>query len=419
MWKFYHGRGPAWLAALAVACFIVIAADSPAINLAPAPSLIVAPVLMRVEVAPNTSVATSVMVTAESDAVVMAIETDCRCVASSIPLPLTLIGGVATAIPLRVVGIQAGLKTVTLRTTIGTAQAQVQVVTAGMGQGRDLLNDLLRTALGRQLIPVVIVHDLRGEIRNCGCSAGSLGGLDHLAALPAQVRAQIPGARFVLTGDSDGSRAGVGAALLTHGWSRDDAAIIVTADPLSALEQPGVLAVIPTVPVQANHRRLLIPLVTGGMVAEILLIDAQQQIVEHLRLPIDQTLASDPSVLKRFPEHLSVRIDATASPSASCLSCHAGAHAAWATSRHGAALSSLAPADRVDGCIGCHTTPIASGVVAGGVHCQACHQGGEAHHQSGGQVHTTGTTDCRSCHDSRHHSGFDPVKAWQAITHGR
>ncbi|MBA3709072.1 MAG: hypothetical protein H0W83_09670 [Planctomycetes bacterium] len=30
-----------------------------------------------------------------------------------------------------------------------------------------------------------------------------------------------------------------------------------------------------------------------------------------------------------------------------------------------------------------------------------------------------GTTNCRSCHDARHHPSLDPIAAWAAITHGK
>ena len=310
------------------------------------------------------------------------------------------------------------MKTLILRTTAGTAQVQIQLVTAGLGEGRDILATITSNALDRHLTPVVIIHDLRGEIRNCGCPAGSLGGIEVLAALPGTLRHTVPSARFVLAGDTNGSRDGGRAALVDHGWSRDDNAIVVSADPLAALNQPDVLAVIPSVPVQANHRRLLIPLVSGGMVAEVLLVDGQNQIVEHVRLPIDRTLAEDCSVLERFPERLLLHLDEHTVPSSACTACHAGAHQTWVGSRHAAALSSLGPKDQVDACITCHSTPVSPGVVAGGVQCQACHRGAAAHAQGAGRVRTTGTTDCQTCHDGRHHPGFKPVAAWEAIAHG-
>ena len=64
----------------------------------------------------------------------------------------------------------------------------------------------------------MIVHDLKGETRNCGCSGGSLGGINHLAAL----RDLFPTARLVLTGTVERGESSsspvVGPALAPYGW---------------------------------------------------------------------------------------------------------------------------------------------------------------------------------------------------------
>ena len=261
------------------------------------------------------------------------------------------------------------------------------------------------------------MHDLAGTIRHCACSQGALGGIDRLAALPGLVPGET--SHWVLTGDSDGSRPGVGAALVSHGWQTGSPAIRVAADPLPLLGQPGITAVIPTTPVAVQHRRLVRPVLTGGLAVELLLVDAHGDIQERRTMPVDDSLPADPAILAGFPDTLSSTIDATARPSDTCASCHPTAFAAWKRTRHAIALDSLPPADRTDACIGCHTTMVAARTLAPAVGCQACHGGADAHAVSGGTARTTGAGDCRTCHDAQHHPGFQRETAWGRMEHGR
>jgi len=408
-----------WLGVIALGCLLAMAAEAPRAALAPA-AVSATPVLQRVELAPEARATITVTLTSPVAATLLAAETDCRCLALASPLPLPLPAGAPVALQMAVVGVLPGLKTMTLRTTAGAVQASVHIVSAGLGAGRDALGAALTLATGRRASPWFIVHDLRGQLRNCGCSGGSLGGIDHLAALPAEVARLAPGlgARFVLSGDSDGERAGVGAALAERGWTRDDTAVVVAADPAEAVARPQVVAVIASGPVALNHRKLITPLLDGGLVIEVVLVDGDSGIVEHLRLPVDRTLPADPTILARFGERLSATVAATV-PSQDCAACHSSAHATWAGSRHAHAWTSLTPADRVDACVACHSTPVAPATIAPGVHCQDCHQGTAAHAAAGGSVRTSGTVDCRTCHDARHHPGFAPAAAWQAVMHGK
>ena len=409
----------AWLIVIALGCLLAMAAEAPSTALVPA-GLSATPVLQRVELAPEARVTITISLTSPVAATVLAAETDCRCLALASPLPMPLPAGAPVALQVTVVGVLPGVKTVTLRTTAGTVRASVQVVSAGLGDGRDVLGAVLALATERRALPWFIVHDLRGQLRNCGCSGGSLGGINHLAALPAEVARLAPGlaARFLLSGDSDGMQTGVGAALAGHGWVRDDVTVVVAADPAEAVARPEVVAVIARGPIALNHRKLISPLLDGGLVIEALLVDGDGRIVEHLRLPVDRTLPTDPAILARFAERLSATV-ATAVPTQDCAACHVDAHATWAGSRHARAWDSLAPADHVDACVSCHSTPIAPATIVPGVHCQACHQGTAAHATSGGSVRTTGTVDCRTCHDARHHPGFAPEAAWRAVMHGK
>jgi hypothetical protein len=205
---------------------------------------------------------------------------------------------------------------------------------------------------------------------------------------------------------------------MERGWRLNDPTVVIAADPAPFLAAPNLTVVIPTGASAINHRRILRPVLTGGLIVDLLLVDAAGNVQEHHVMPVDSTLADAPEITARFPDPLTFKIDQEATPSAACMSCHASAHAAWAGSKHARALESLKPADRTDSCIGCHTTPTADKVLAPGVGCQACHTGSAAHVATAGTAKTTGAVDCRSCHDAKHHPAFDREKAWKVILHG-
>jgi hypothetical protein len=157
------------------------------------------------------------------------------------------------------------------------------------------------------------------------------------------------------------------------------------------------------------------------MLVEVIMVNEAGTVQRRHSLPIDGTLPADPTVLAVFPDRLTAtRVDASRIPSQTCMACHATAHQTWSTSRHALAWTSLKPEDRTDACITCHSTPVAAQppTVVPGVQCQSCHLGADAH-AAAPAIRTTGRTDCRGCHDARHDPGFDPVKAWAMVTHGR
>jgi len=84
------------------------------------------------------------------------------------------------------------------------------------------------------------------------------GDISRLAALPDLAAALAPTLpmRWILAGDSDGQRPGVGAALREYRWLLGDPAIDVSTTPETELAKAGITAVIPTVPVSINHRRM-------------------------------------------------------------------------------------------------------------------------------------------------------------------
>jgi hypothetical protein len=155
------------------------------------------------------------------------------------------------------------------------------------------------------------------------------------------------------------------------------------------------------------------------MTAELLLLDDQRRIRHRLVMPIDRSLPIDKTIMAGFTDVFTGRW-AESTPSAACASCHAEEQRIWAGSAHARALERLPVVDRTDGCVGCHSLVVNAPVErSGGVHCQSCHQGADAHAAGGTAVKTTGVTDCRSCHDPRHDPGFDPVADWLRIRHGR
>lgn len=413
------------LGLIAVTTLMLIAAE-PGVGLQRLPDPpSVHPAHQRVELTGDERRTVTIHLTSERPATLLAVETDCRCVAGIDPLPVALAAGRATPIRLTVTGALPGLKVAHLRTTAGTAAVQVQIVSQGLGEGASVLRGFLSSAPGHGAVRVaLLLHDLRGERRNCGCSSGSLGGIDLLAGLPAWTATQAGGLPVVgwLSGaiDAAGADGPIGTALIAAGWQRaDPAAVVVTDDPASAVRQAGVIAVIATAGASLQHQRLVRPLLDRGMTVEALALDAQDRIRARQTIPIDRSLPSDAAILSRLPAEPTVAIDAHAQPSQDCRACHQGAHAVWQASAHAMACDRLASADRTTSCVHCHTTPAGVGAMpVAHVQCQACHEGTADHVAVGGTQPTHGTVDCRSCHDAKHHPGFDPAAAWQRIAHG-
>lgn len=379
------------------------------------------PPVLRLDLAPSDVVETALTLRAPPGTVVTACAVDCACVRSLTVLPATVSATGTLDLRFRVTGLRPGMEDVLVATTTGVARAQLQLVGPGAGRGLDQLRATVQQAQARRLRILGIAHDLRGQVRHCGCSAGALGGAGRLARLPILLHELAPelDCSWVLSGDADGPRTGLGAALAAHGWRVGDPSVHVVADPAPLLSAPGVVAVIPTDTVAIQHRRIVRPVLTEGMAVELLLVDAAGVIQHRLTMPVDGSLPDDPAVAAQFRDVLTSTINPGANPSQSCVVCHATAGVAWAQSRHALALDSLKPENRTDGCINCHITPVAPAVVAPGVSCQSCHQGGEAHAASAGTLRTAGATDCRSCHDAKHHPAFRREVAWPKILHGR
>ena len=379
------------------------------------------PPVLRLDLRPSDVVETALTVHAPPGTTITACMVDCACLKVLAQLPVTVPSSGSIDLRFRVTGMRPGMEDVLVATTAGSVRSQLQLVGPGAGRGLDQLHAVIQQAQTSGWRVLGLAHDLRGQVRHCGCSAGALGGAGRLASLPDLFRTLAPGrdSLWILSGNTDGQRAGVGAALTLRGWRLGDASVRVVNDPLPLLAEPGIVAVIPTGHATVQHRRIVHPVLTDGLAVELLLVDAAGVIQMRRTMPVDDSLLDDPALAAQFRDVLTSRIDAASNPSQSCIVCHASAGAAWSASRHAKALDSLKPEDRSDGCISCHVTPVAQAVVAPGVSCQSCHQGGEAHAASQGTLRTTGTTDCRSCHDAKHHPAFRRELAWPKIPHGR
>jgi hypothetical protein len=379
------------------------------------------PLLQRVDLAATASCTVAIRVHAAADGLVTSVVTDCACLRLLTPLPLRLAADGTGILELRASGVRPGVELVQVATTSGIIQAHVQIAGPGAGEGLAALRTCLAEAVREQRTLLAVVHDLRGTVRNCGCSRGSLGGADLLAGLPALAAELAPGltARWVLTGEVDGAATGLGQALAGHGWTVGDPAVAVADDPLPLLDRASLQVVVTTGTAAVQHARILRPALGQGLAVDVLLLDGAGRVRSRTVVPVDRTLRAVHGLAAQFREPLTSRIEAAANPSQSCVVCHATAGAAWAASRHAMALDSLKPEDRTDSCISCHVTPVAKATLAPGVSCQSCHEGGDAHAASQGKLRTTGTADCRSCHDAKHHPSFRRELAWPKILHGR
>ncbi len=373
-----------------------------------APAVTVTPTYHRTVVQTGETKTVRLDLVAPPGTSVLAVDAGCPCVRAATPLPAKTPASGHLDLELTVTGAIPGVKTIAISTSDGPVTAHLDVATPGYQSGKAALDAAIASAQRNGATLWIIAHDLHGAVRGCGCSDGSLGGIDHLAALPALA----PAARFILTGNVDGDRQGVGAALVAAGWTAGDPALLVTGDPAAHLADPGIVGIISSAPAP-NHARIVRPILDRGQILLALEVVAGR-IVDRHAVPVDATLPAQAAILAQFPTPI-VNVDLQANPSTACASCHQAAFQAWQGSRHARAFASLKAADRTSDCVGCHLTGVAQVPVAN-VHCQACHQGTDGH-AANPQVKTAGTVDCRGCHDARHHPGFDRKAGWKAIQH--
>jgi hypothetical protein len=139
-----------------------------------------------------------------------------------------------------------------------------------------------------------------------------------------------------------------------------------------------------------------------------------------------------PRALLAFPDGPTVG-------AAACASCHPSEHATWQMSSHATAMNRLADKGADDtACVGCHATPLATGVkertvaehrLEESVACESCHGPGQAHVQSGGAPDTIqGLGDscpvcvieaiCTSCHTPSQHPDWNLERDLKRVSHG-
>lgn len=363
----------------------------------------VIPAVLRIQPEPGQILHRSVRLS--PGATLLAVDGSCPCIQCLSPLPHATDAPVELALS----GAMPGVKTLQLHTTAGIATLTVLVAIDGAADGLGVIDHLQAQHPGAAVW--LIVDQPQEKPRNCGCSAGSLGGLDRLAGLPAVVRSVGLRPTAVITGTVGPTTAD---HLRRHGWHIGHSQVpIWDGSPTTPWLDDGVIAVIARQSAP-QHRRIVHP-IADGLLAEALVTDDQGAIVATYRIPIDRSLPAGPGpTIAAAP----VVPDGHA-PSQSCAACHPAETAAWKASRHAHAWDSLAPADRTTECAACHVTPTGPATVSSHVHCQACHQGADAHAARPAVQRTTGLKDCRSCHDTAHHPEFDPLGAWLKIQHGK
>ncbi len=405
-------------------CFAVEANEATDHPIPTSAAVVVSPVWQAVQLANGQVARISLSILMPSVGNVYAIEGSCGCIRVVSALPMHVDVQHPGVIDLQVVGLAAGVKTIRVLTDHGPATATIDLHIGTEGNGRSMLGQLAERIKGDQrLTPWFIIHDLRGSVRNCGCSAGSLGGIDYLAALPRQWHEISQGrpARFLLTGVIDGDRPTMSAALIDAGWERHPVDVTQgDAAPGSNMALDARLHLwTSSSPPHAQHASdLWIPL-DGGAVAAVALMADRGFPDSTWYIPIDRSLDHDEQALRSvIPAQKPVPV--VVEEATSCGACHAAAQKAWDASRHAHAWQTLTPAQRQDDCASCHSSPREhTDVREANVTCIGCHQGSTKHAQNPLQSRTTGTTDCRSCHDAKRVPDFDPVAAWLRVQHGK
>jgi hypothetical protein len=116
---------------------------------------------------------------------------------------------------------------------------------------------------------------------------------------------------------------------------------------------------------------------------------------------------------------------------ASCLSCHASAHASWQTGRHARSVASLRKTgnEATPHCLSCHATGLGArggfpdgGPAQASVSCEACHGPGAAHAAAPEPAKVRlgdAKSSCAACHTAEVSPKFDPVEGWKKAGHAK
>ena len=132
------------------------------------------PALLRLDLAPTDVVETPLTLRAPPGTTVTAVAVDCACVRLLTTLPLVVPADGTVGLRLRVTGLRPGVEEVVVATSAGMARAHLQLVGPGAGRGADQLRALVHEAAASGWRLLGIAHDLRGQVRHCGCSSGAL-----------------------------------------------------------------------------------------------------------------------------------------------------------------------------------------------------------------------------------------------------
>ena len=366
-----------------------------------APAVEVTPSVLRVQPEPGQTLRRFVRLTPGTT--LLAVEGTCPCIQCRSPLPQTTDQPVELALS----GAMPGVKTLQFHTTAGVATLTVLVAIAGAADGMGIVDHLRTQHPGANVW--VLIDQPAEHPRNCGCSAGSLGGLDRIAGLPGVLQQAGLRPTAVITGPVTPTTAD---HLRRHGWQIGHPQVPVwDGEATTPWLDDRTVAVIARRPAP-QHQRIIVP-ARDGLLADAIVTDDDGAMVATYRIPIDGSLPGIPLGKTAGV----VVVPDNHSPSQDCAACHPAATKAWSLSRHAHAWDSLAASDRTTECAACHVTPSGTATVSRHVHCQACHQGSDAHAARPTVQRTTGLTDCRSCHDSAHHPEFDPLGAWLKILH--
>ena len=248
------------------------------------------PELYQLELAPTDVTQRTVQITSKVDGTLLSTATECRCIVVITPLPLAMKAGTPVRLDLRIAGTLQGLKALYFRTTQGTLTLPIHIHGGDLGTGEKelaLATKAAREAGGRSLI---VIHDLLGGAKVCHCES-KLGGLDRIAMLSLDWTIAKGGpADFVLSGDADGKNPGTVRNLAEYGWVTQTPRLRMSEKPVQDLEAFPTAILLVTGMDGTQNRRILRPLVPGGLVAQVVVMKANGTPGEQFIIPIDQTL---------------------------------------------------------------------------------------------------------------------------------
>ena len=298
---------------------------SPSVGTLPSGPLLLPRTTIRVELKPGEErmVALPVVNPTANVLRILSLESPCRCIRLG-DHPRVLPPGARAELSILVSGTMPGSKTVEIATDGGRQPVTFQVVVDGQGLGRDAAARAAKQlAAGDNLHGLVLLHDLQGQVRGCGCSGAAFGGLEKLPALCAE----FPAGRTTwwasgdIFGGTSARRIGnppygpsvvpvsaktadrVAAILARLSIRQVDheqslqveggkvLSAVVTNQPQEALA--GHDLVITTAPQRPLNAKVLVPQFKAGMGVDLFLLDGRGFPVGHYLIPLDESVQRD------------------------------------------------------------------------------------------------------------------------------